>query len=204
MSDSERDPAWLDRVPTARLVSRGGWDTALPDPNTAYVSISTFRRERDRSARSGWRYSREPRAVLLDDLAQLMPAGEIVPVTVGTKGHVVLADHAAVDVIDSCTYPGASQWNPGESVDRATRETVQRYSRDCHHDAAPAALGPSRHLGVPEQAGGRPPAPAVRIGRPCECCGGKLLAPVSVARGYCERCRIDRADRYLPASAVTA
>ena len=140
VTDRETDPAWADRVPTARLTTRGGWDTHLPAPNTAYVSIGTFRRERDSSKKSGWRYVREPKAVLLDELAHLMPAGEIVPVAMGTLGYVVLAERAAADVIDSCTYPGASRWNPVETTEKAVKETVQTYSRDCHHDDVPAKV----------------------------------------------------------------
>ncbi|MEI8082148.1 MAG: hypothetical protein WCI74_09925 [Actinomycetes bacterium] len=139
VSDREEDPAWMDHVPTARLTSRGGWDVAVPEPNTAYVSISTFTRERDHGKKSGWRYVREPKSVLLDELAYLMPAGDIVPVAVGTLGHVVLADRAAADVIDSCTYPGASRWNPVENTDKAVKEAVQYYSRDCHHEPTEAA-----------------------------------------------------------------
>ncbi len=137
VTDREHDPAWADRVPTARLTTRGGWDTHLPAPNTAYVAISTFTHERDGSKKSGWRYVRTPKAVLLDELAYLMPAGEIVPVAVGTLGHVVLADRGAAEVIDSCTYPGASRWNPVETTDKAAKETVQTYSRDCHHEQSP-------------------------------------------------------------------
>jgi hypothetical protein len=134
VTDREHDPAWADRVPTARLTTRGGWDVCLPAPNTAYVAISTFSRERDNTRPSGWWYRREPKAVLLDELAYLMPAGEIVPVAIGTLGHVVLADRAAAEVIDSCTYPGASAWNPVRTVEKAVKESVQAYSRDCHHE----------------------------------------------------------------------
>lgn len=187
ISDSENDPAWLDYVPTARLTSRGGWDEALPPPNSAYISISMFRRERSRNAKSGYRYVREPRAVLLDELAYLMPAGEIVPVTVGTKGHVVLAERAAREVIDSCTYPGASEWNPVLTVAKVVKESAQTYSRHCHHQDSVSLRIPKRE--IPEV---REPIPALTpFIRPHCGCGEPLLAPISIVRGFCERCRID-------------
>ncbi|WP_083267078.1 hypothetical protein, partial [Mycolicibacterium porcinum] len=106
ITDNPRDPYWADHVPTARLTTRS-WDT-MPPHHTARVSIGEFSRERDRTSRTGWRYVREPRAILLDELTELMPAGEIIPVTVGTKGKVALAFRGAAEIIDSCTYDGAS------------------------------------------------------------------------------------------------
>jgi hypothetical protein len=146
ITDAERDPAWADRVPTARMITRGGWDERTLDPNTARVAISRFRRERDSSRASGWSYCREPVSVLLDELACLVPAGDVVPVVVGTKGMVVLAFKDAADVIDSCTYPGASRWDPVGKL-LAKKERRQLRSLECHHkDAARPA----------DQAGGQP------------------------------------------------
>lgn len=133
ITDARRRPDWADHVPTGTLTAGIDWSAALPARNTAMVSIGEFVRERDRSRTSGWRYRREPRAVLLDELAYLMPAGEIVPVAVGGKGAVSLAFAQAREVIDSCTYPGASQWRPTADTPR-TKETAQRYSRECAHD----------------------------------------------------------------------
>jgi hypothetical protein len=139
VTDQEHDPAWADRVPTARLTTRGGWDQQTLAPNTARVAISRFHRERNPSRPSGWWYRREPVSVLLDELAVLVPAGEILPVVVGTKGTVVLAFKDAVDVIDDCCYPGASKWDPvGKLV--AKKERLQSRSRDCDHDSAPGAV----------------------------------------------------------------
>jgi hypothetical protein len=138
ITDRERDPDWADHVPTGRLVVRG-WDQ-LPKPNTVDVIIGQFFRDRDRHRRSGWSYRREPRAVLLDDLAYLMPAGDIIPVAVGTLGRVSLAYAEAAEIIDSCTYPGASQWQPNDATPRH-QEAPQRRSSDCRHgsDAPPTA-----------------------------------------------------------------
>jgi hypothetical protein len=130
ITDRERDPDWAGHVPTARLTVRGGWSEALPPPNTANVIISKFTHERDRDTKSGWTYKREPTAVLLDDLAYLMPAGEIIPVAVGTKGIVVLAHKGSREVIDSCTYLGASPWRPSIATPRE-KEAVQTFSRFC-------------------------------------------------------------------------
>lgn len=141
VSDSVNTPQWHDRVPSARLTAGLDW-TNLPARNTARVIISKFTRERDRSKRSGWRYVREPRYVMLDELAYRMPAGDIVPVATGKKGVVALATADAVDVIDSCTYPGASTWRPMLDEPRV-KETAQRYSRDCSHDTT--ATPRSRH-----------------------------------------------------------
>lgn len=201
VSDRELDPAWMDRVPTARLTTRGGWNERVLPANTAQVVISTFRRERDPSKKSGWRYEREPKTVLLDELAYLMPAGEIVPVVVGRGGHVVLADRGAREVIDSCTYPGASRWDPLKERRAAVKEAAQSYSRDCHHVeqrqtvvvdqpryTPPIMLRPLREPPVTRA----PIAPVVLPEWPRCGCGERLLAPVSVSRGYCERCRIDR------------
>jgi hypothetical protein len=91
ISDSETDPDWADHVPTAWLTTRDRWGEKLPSPNSVFVAIGEFTRERDRNTKTGWRYKREPRAVLLDELAILMPAGEIIPVAVGTRGQVSLA-----------------------------------------------------------------------------------------------------------------
>lgn len=139
VSDAVRTPEWHDRVPSARLTKGIDW-TSLPARNSARVIIGKFTRERDRTRPSGWRYVREPRTVMLDELAYLMPAGEIVPVATGTRGVVSLATADAREVIDSCTYPGASAWRPSATTPR-TKETAQRISRDCHHadERLPAA-----------------------------------------------------------------
>jgi hypothetical protein len=107
VSDSATDPDWAHHVPTALLTTRGGWDYELPAPNSAWVSIGEFERERDRDRPSGWWYRRKPHQVLLDHLAYLMPAGKVVPVAMGSKGRVSLAFRDACEVIDSCAYPGA-------------------------------------------------------------------------------------------------
>ena len=133
VSDSARTPKWHDRVPSARLTAGLDW-TSLPARNTARAIISKFTRERDRTRPSGWRYKRWPREVMLDELAYRMPAGDIVPVAMGKNGVVVLATADAIDVIDSCTYPGASTWHPRLLVPR-TKESSQRYSRECSHVA---------------------------------------------------------------------
>lgn len=132
VTDQERAPDWVDHVPTARLTTRGGWDHAMPAPNTARIIIGDFTRERDRSKKSGWSYRRAASAILLDELACLMPLGEIVPVAVGTKGFVTLARRESRDIIDSCTYPGASIWRPVAATPRH-KEAAQTISRDCAH-----------------------------------------------------------------------
>ena len=146
VTDREKDPDWADHVPTARLTLRGVWDEGMPARNTAKVIISDLSRERDRSSRYGWRYKRRPRTVLLDELAYLMPAGEIIPVAIGTKGFTVLAYENAKEVIDSCTYPGASQWRPTPDTPRR-KETAQRFSRECGRhtldDPAPRSEDPA-------------------------------------------------------------
>lgn len=138
ITDRQRDPDWADHVPTARLTTRGGWADSLPPPNTAYVSIGQFHRERDQSKKPGWRYVRTAHAVLLDELACLMPAGEIIPVAVGMKGQVSLAYRQASEVIDSCTYPGASRWQPTTATPRQ-KEAPQQFSTDCAHHPDVAA-----------------------------------------------------------------
>lgn len=138
VTDQEDDPDWADHVPTARLTVRERWSVSLPPPNTARVIISDFSRERDKAAESGWRYVRQPKAVLLDELAYLMPSGEIIPVAVGKRGLVSLAFSTARDVIDSCTYPGASTWNPSDATP-SRQEAAQAISRECLHDATPPA-----------------------------------------------------------------
>src|SRR5690625_1312746 len=90
VTDQARAPGWADHVPTARLTAGIDWAAHIPKRNTARVVIGKFSRERDKSKRSGWRYVREPHTVLLDELAYLMPAGEIVPVATGTRGAVSL------------------------------------------------------------------------------------------------------------------
>lgn len=163
ISDRQNLPSWNDRVPSARLTTRGGWDERVLPPNTARVVISTFYRQRDKSKRRGWRYERQPKTVLLDELAYLMPAGEIGPVVVGSRGYVVLAEKAAAEVIDSCTFPGASKWNPSRERRQISKETPQRFSRDCHHDQVQDKWSKCR-------------------------CGELLLHPHSIARGFCEQC----------------
>jgi hypothetical protein len=149
VTDRERDPDWADHVPTARLITRGGWDEAVPPRNTAEVIIGDFHPERDRTRKSGWRYVRTPKRVLLDELSYLMPAGEIVPVTVGTQGKVDLAYAGAAEIIDSCTYRGASDWQPSIETPRR-QESAQRYSVPCtRHDAQDRDLK-SRSAADPE------------------------------------------------------
>lgn len=171
VTDSEKEPDWADHVPTARLTTRGGWDESLPPPNTARVIISDFERERDRKSKSGWRYVRVPKTILLDELSVLMPAGEILPLAVGSKGGVALSFRQARDVIDSCTYPGASTWTPQVATPRH-KETSQFFSTDC-----------SRHSDMESDMG------AIRAGD-CTHCGAPLWAPQSIRRGFCEKCRI--------------
>jgi hypothetical protein len=73
VTDRERDPDWADHVPTARLITRGGWggdwSDAMPPRNTAKVIIGDFHAERDRTKQSGWRYVRTPKYILLDELS---------------------------------------------------------------------------------------------------------------------------------------
>jgi hypothetical protein len=192
ISDSETDPDWSDHVPTARLTVRG-WD-ALPPPNTVHVVIGEYVADRDRSRPTGWRYRREPKAVLLDELAYLMPAGEIVPVAVGTEGRVDLAFKTAVEVIDSCTYPGAARWNPTDVTPRH-KETAQYYTKACSHPGEPsnepAAEPPLSKILAAGEAARQHIAWAHRpAGLVCRFCPQPLWHPDSIARGYCEACRI--------------
>lgn len=133
ITDQERDPNWLHHVPSAQLEVRGQyWADALPPPNTAYVVIGEFTRERDRQKPSGWAYNRQPCGVLLDELSYLMPAGDIVPVATGKEGRVSLAFKEAREIIDSCTYPDASLWIPDYGTPRH-KEAAQSHSRACGH-----------------------------------------------------------------------
>lgn len=160
VTDRVPDPGWADWVPTARFQVREGWSEFLPPPNSRHVVIGDYRLERDRSTKTGYRYFRTPKTVLLDELAYLMPVGQIVPVAVGTKGRVDLAFKGAASVIDACTYNGASNWNPVST--RATKEAAQYFSREC-------AQHPQSQT--------------------CSICPQQLLHPLSIRRGYCEGCR---------------
>lgn len=174
ISDSEVDPQWADHVATARLTSRGGWDRVLP-ANTAQVIISDFTPERDRSKPGGWRYARRPTAVLLDELSVLMPAGQIIPVQIGSpaRRRVVLAHKSGADVVESCTYKGAAKWTPDADTPR-TREAAQALTHECHHLAA------------------RYPGGVPYSGPPCPRCGtGKLYTAQAVDRGYCGVCKYE-------------
>lgn len=133
ITDQIRLPDWVDHVPSARFQTRHAWSESMPPRNTAKIVISHFDRERDNTRPSGWRYNRTPRYVLLDELAHLMPAGEIIPVTIGSASRkfVVLAAKDASDVIDSCTYSGASLWRPDAATPRR-KEAAQYISRGCH------------------------------------------------------------------------
>jgi hypothetical protein len=142
ITDRENDPDWVEQVPTARLTLRGGWDEAMPPRNTANMIVSDFTRTRDRSTRSGWWYHRTPRVVLYDELVYLMAAGDIVPVTMGRdRQHVVLARKEARDLIDSCTYPGASLWLPTTATPQRN-DAPQHFTRHCaHEDGADSGVG---------------------------------------------------------------
>lgn len=165
VSDRERDPRWADHVPTARLTSRGGWNR-LPPPGTANVVIRNFTRNRDTRSPTGWRYVHHPYQVTLDELSYLMPMGEILPVQIGAlkTRRVVLAHSSAVDVINSCTFDGAATWVPSPATPQP-KEAPQRFSSSCKQHGEAGLCG----------------------------CGQPLLAPVSVARGYCEACRMSGA-----------
>lgn len=201
LSDSEKDPTWTDLVPTARLSVRG-WER-LPAPNTAKVIISRFRRIRDRSRASGWWYERQPLTVMYDQLAYLMPAGEITPAVIGTRGKVVLAEKAALEVIDSCTYEGASVWDPQRKVDAEFPDRKQHKSLYCHHESE--ANGAQTQHGIPDillrPLRELPPARELiahqsaikRWMQPqqegnCAICGHQLWAPQSRQLGLCTRC----------------
>lgn len=214
ISDIEPEPGWADWVPTARLETRGGWDERVLDANTAWVIIGDYEMVRDSSRPKGWSYRRQPKLVLLDELAALMPAGDIVPAAVGTKGRVDLVFKAATEVIESCTYPGATVWDPVKKPVMPQKETGQQYSRDCHHKDNPVPPLPVEHMDVvgtswvvdyvrklppimlrplrepPSIPKLVPIAELKRLERPLCGCGSQLLAPVSLSRGYCERCRL--------------
>lgn len=128
--DTERDPDWAMHVPTARLTVRSDWTDHMPPRNTANAIIRRFWRERDRNSTSGWRFEHGPSTVLLDELSYLMPAGEIAPVSIRSMGLVLLAHKGANDIIDSCTYPRASQWIPDADTPRG-EEDAQTVSRPC-------------------------------------------------------------------------
>jgi hypothetical protein len=183
ITDRKDLPDWVDHVPTARLTVRGDeWSRGIPAPNTARVIVSDFTRERDRDKKSCWRYVRTPRTVLLDELAYLMPAGEVIPVAIGTTGLVVLADKRAGDVIDSCTYPGASVWRPTSDTPRQ-QESAQTFSRGCSRHAD---TGPATHRDEP---------PSVFVA------GRSALRTVP---GYrCPGCRTGRVQECFPGCAVT-
>lgn len=134
VTDAPRRPDWADQVPTAALTKGIDWSERLPGRDMARVIIGRFTRIRDRSRPSGWRYQREPEEALLDDLAYLMPAGEIIPVAFGNRGTVSLAFKGAAEIIDSCTYPGASTWRPNGQTPR-TREAPQRFTSVCRHES---------------------------------------------------------------------
>lgn len=138
VTDADRAPDWSDHVPTARLTKGIDW-TSLPARNTARAVISKYVHERDRTKPTGWGYRGEPIAVLLDDLAYKMPAGDVVPVAVGKQGKVTLAFRDAIDVIESCTFPGAATWRPTQLTPRG-REAPQRYSSTCHHQGGASDL----------------------------------------------------------------
>lgn len=169
ITDVVPDPGWADRVPTARFETRSTWSECLPARNTQRVVIGSYERERDRFSISGYRYRRQPKTVLLDELAYLMPAGLIVPVAVGKKGRVDLAFKESIEIIDSCTYPGASRWNPLKTS-QPQKEVPQRFSQEC-----------SKHPGRDEQ------ATSFTV---CQLCPKELWAPISIKRGYCEECRL--------------
>lgn len=133
VTDRADDPDWAGHVPTGRLTTRGVWSERIPPSGTAKIIIGEYRRQRDPTRRNGWRYERTPRTITLDELAVRMPAGEIVPVRIGTRGQVDLAFSNARDVIDSCTYPGASRWRPTTDTPRH-KETAQSLSRACHEE----------------------------------------------------------------------
>ena len=179
ISDTEQEPKWADHVPTARLQTRGGWEK-LPPPGTANVIISKFDLQRDSDSRTGWRYQRRPFLRTLDELSQLVPIGEIVPVEIGSAAYrrVVLADQSAIDVINICTYQGAATWTPTPETPQ-TRESPQRFSSACHHGDSLAVIpvGDERRWVDPSHR--------------CEC-GQPLWARESQIRGYCESCRLAR------------
>jgi len=217
ISDIEPEPGWADWVPTARLETRGGWNERVLEPNTAWVIIGDYEMVRDSSRRLGWSYRREPKLVLLDELAALMPAGDIVAAAVGTKGRVDLVFKAATKVIESCTYDGATFWDPVKKPVTPQKETGQRYSRDCHHKDSPSQLSPVNATAVAPRPApyvppimlrplpplfSQPPVPKPLpvahfepLKRPRCGCGSDLLAPISVSRGYCERCRLKRSKQ---------
>ena len=189
ISDRETDPQWADYVPTARLETRGGWDERVLAPNTAWVIIADYERERDASRPTGWGYRRTPRLVLMDDLAALMPAGEIVPAAVGTRGHVDLVFKSAVPIIESCTYPGATEWNPVRKPVVPQKEAVQRYSIDCHHGGTVDPVVAAQHSGQLPAPRGLFTSPTPTGPRCPECGTGRLYYPEAVQRGYCGVCR---------------
>ncbi|WP_156685601.1 hypothetical protein [Mycobacterium sp. Marseille-P9652] len=189
VSDTERDPDWADHVPTARLTVRG-WDV-MPPANSARVIIGKLIRERDGSRPSGWWYRREPTAVLLDELAVLMPAGEIVAVATGAKGQVSLAYKEAIEVIDSCAGPGASLWKPDGSTPRQ-REIVQAVTRECTAHPTDRPAVEKRAPLLPAAPSAQPPPRRVpELPEPeasCSTCHQPLWAPISRDRGICEAC----------------
>jgi hypothetical protein len=136
-----------------------------------------------------------------------MPSRQIIPLSIGTQGLVVLAEKNSAEIIDSCTYPGASRWNPRQSTEKSVKETIHTKSRSCHHspeEVSEFAWRPRFQAQPKFVIPIRNDFPALRplmqmpnnvinkrdpVGALCGC-GGELLAPNSILRGFCEHCRM--------------
>ncbi|WP_205865612.1 hypothetical protein, partial [Mycolicibacterium porcinum] len=141
-------------------------------------------------------------------LTELMPAGEIIPVTVGTKGKVALAFRGAAEIIDSCTYDGASLWRPSASTPRQ-KEAPQDYSRPCtstHHpnrtdppttESPTPQHNPFSTIFTPGYRTAPTPTPVLldaadylanTVEQLCLICAHPLWLPITQDRGICEGC----------------
>lgn len=181
--DSETTPDWEDHTPTARMTTRSGWTDGIPPKGSANAIISDFTRERDKGR---WRYRRVPTTTTLDDLVVQMAAGEIVPAAMGNQGKVVLTWQRGADMLEACTYEGASIWNPTDWTPQ-TKEAAQSYSTDCAQHPALTLAAPSvRHVDFDGQ-GTRITEMSMPFGV-CRRCGQVTRHPASVETGLCRRC----------------
>lgn len=188
--DGETPVEWDGHVPTVVFQSRTtAWTERMPPTGSAKVLISKFRPER-----SGlkWRPKRVPYELSFDDVCVLMPLGEIVPVKYGPTGTVLLTMKSDVDAIESCNDGLVTDWVPSRRVRKTDDPDQDETERPCinpHSTRAMPAI-PSAPVASSD------PVYASTL-MPCSICEGAMSADVSIARGYCEGCRL-KMVRTLP------
>lgn len=158
-SDSQSNPKWLGAVPGVRMNPDTSWE-AVPGHHSVMVvsgvrsivgrrcrNIPNGQCPRRRYGCNEWHPDHDPRPTLVDDLAELFPVGDLVPIQYRTfSGRELIL---VVTRNDKARYE-AMVGRPADVPLQPRREKPQPAERiECSADAGPTSASQERHLQAP-------------------------------------------------------